>query len=143
MRIKQRPRCFAQLFVISLILTSNSCSSLEPELRKLSENPSTVAVIKDAKGDYWALSASRIKQVNGNKIVVSAGSVVAKGSGTAPAKEIASALIDLRAKSNPGGFGATQTQSSGDSGTVSGSIEVIEKDTEMDVKEIVTTKNSS
>ncbi len=143
MRKKPMPRCLTQSLLLLLIATSNACSNLEPELRKLSDNPSTVVVIRDVKGDYWALSASRIKQISGNKIVISAGSVVAKGSGTAPAKEIASTLIELRSKSNPGGFGATQTQSSGASGTVSASIEVIEKDTEMEVKEIVIKKSSS
>lgn len=143
MRKKQMPRFFTQLFLILLIVAQNACSNLEPELRKLSNNPSTIVVIKDVNGGYWALSASRIKQINKNKIIISEGTVVAKGSGTAPAKEIASALIELRSKSNPGGFGATETQTSSASGEVSGKIEVIEKDMELEVKEIVSKKSSS
>jgi outer membrane murein-binding lipoprotein Lpp len=116
------------------------CSNLEPELRKLASDPSVIIVIQDESDQYWAFSASRIKEVSKNTVTLKEGTVVAKGSGTAPADEIASTLIDLRSKANPGGFGATETNVSGTSGTINAKIDVLAQDVSVSVAKIVSPK---
>ncbi|HEY8204952.1 MAG TPA: hypothetical protein VIF81_09520 [Pyrinomonadaceae bacterium] len=124
------------VFAFSLI----GCSNLEPELRKLASDPSVIIVIQDESDQYWAFSASRIKEVSKNTVTLKQGTVVAKGSGTAPADEIASTLIDLRSKANPGGFGATETNVSGTSGTINAKIDVLAQDVSVSVAKIVSPK---
>ncbi|HEV8589337.1 MAG TPA: hypothetical protein VGQ72_10720 [Pyrinomonadaceae bacterium] len=124
------------VFASSLI----GCSNLEPELKKLASDPSVIIVIQDESDQYWAFSASRIKEVSKNTVTLKEGTVVAKGSGTAPPDEIASTLIDLRSKANPGGFGATETNVSGTSGTINAKIDVLAQDVPVSVAKIVSPK---
>jgi len=124
------------VFAFSLI----GCSNLEPELKKLASDPSVIIVIQDASNQYWAFSASRIKEVNKNTVTLKEGTVVAKGSGTAPPDEIASTLIELRSKANPGGFGATETNVSGTSGSISAKIDVLTQEVSVPVAKIVSPK---
>lgn len=125
------------VFLIASVLILTGCSNLEPELKQLASNPSLTVVVKDRSDVYWAFSASRIKEVSGNKITLKEGTVVAKGSGTAPPDEIARTLIDLRSKANPGGFGATEQNVSGTSGTISAKIEVLAQEASVSVAKIV------
>ena len=124
------------LFTLSLI----GCTNLEPELKKLASNSSLTVVVKDNSDTYWAFSSSRIKDVSGSKVTLKEGTVVAKGTGTAPAEDIAKTLIDLRSKANPGGFGMTETTVSGTSGNISAKIEVLAQETSVSVSQIVSSQ---
>jgi len=139
MRNQRGVRRFSLLMPL-LITLLIGCSNLEPELKKLASNPSLTIVIQDGSDQYWAFSASRIKEVHKNTITLKEGTVVAKGSGTAPPDLIASTLIDLRSKANPGGFGATETNVSGTSGTVNAKIDVLAQEVSISVAKIVSTK---
>ena len=137
MRNKRRFRPFG--WSIPLLIASSfvGCSNLEPELHKLASDPSLTVVVKDESDVYWAFSASSIKDVNKNTITLKEGTVVAKGSGTAPPDEITRVLIDLRSRANPGGFGATETNVSGTSGNISGKIDVLTEQVSVPVARIV------
>ena len=126
--------------VLLIISSLSACSNLEAELKKLASDANLTIVVKDDSDVYWAFSASRIKEVSGNKVTVKEGTVVAKGSGTAPPDQIASALIDLRSKANPGGFGAAETNVSGTSGTINAKIEILAQETHVSVTKIVSSK---
>jgi hypothetical protein len=138
--ITRRLRGFVCVLPFLMMVLLIGCSNLEPELKKLAADPSVIIVIQDEGDQYWAFSASRINEVTRNKITLKEGTVVAKGSGTAPPDEIASTLINLRSKANPGGFGATETNVSGTSGNISAKIEVLEQDASVTVKKIVSPK---
>jgi hypothetical protein len=129
-----------RVFVVLMLLLglcSTACRNLEPELHRATADPTAIIVVKDANGTYWAFVASRIARITGNKITITQGTIVAKGTGTAPAMTIANALVKLRSNANPGGFGMLSTSEKGSDGDVSGKIENMERDVELDVREIV------
>jgi hypothetical protein len=140
MRNKETCSLLAWSLMLSIALSLTACSNLEPELRKLSSNPSLTVVIKDKNDLYWAFSASRIKEIEANKIILKEGSVVAKGSGTAPSNEIADELLKLYAQATPGGFGPLGTTVNGSSGSISAGWEVIREQMTIQVAEIVSPK---
>lgn len=140
MLIARRLRALVCLLPFLMMVFFFGCSNLEPELKRLASDPSLIIVIQDESDQYWAFSASRISEVTKNKITLKEGTVVAKGSGTAPPDEIASTLINLRSKANPGGFGATETTVSGTSGTINAKIDVLAQEVSVLVAKIVSPK---
>jgi hypothetical protein len=138
--IARRLREVACIFPFVMMISLNGCSNLEPELKKLASNSSLTIVVKDSSGTYWAFGAARITNVSGNKVTLKEGTVVAKGTGTASSGQIADTLIDLRSKANAGGFGATETNVSGTSGSISAKIDVLAQETSVSVAEIVSSK---
>jgi len=124
--------------VLLLALGFIACSpNLESDLRKASADPNAVMIVKDRGGEYVAFSAGRIAKIEGNKVTLKAGTLVTKGSGTASKDAIASELRNMRSKANPGGFGATKSTITGTSGSITIENESLEKDTVIDVVEIL------
>jgi hypothetical protein len=132
---------FALLFFILILFSLNSCTSYRLSSFKSSASPSTLVVVKTEKGGYLAFTGACIKKTEGKKVTLKAGSPIASGSGTSTSQKISDALIELMSKSNVGGFGMTSTKTSDQSGDVSGEIYVTDQDLEVDVSEIVDTKN--
>ena len=134
-------RTMCRSLPLFLVTLAGACSTnLEPDLKKLASDPSLVVVVKDTSNAYWAFGSARIREASGNNLTLKEGTIVAKASGTMSAEEIATELIDLRSKASPGGFGATERTTSGDSGTLSAKIEILSTPTTVAVSKIITSK---
>jgi TonB family protein len=128
---------FRILFFLSIASIFACSANLEADLRKASSDPNAVMIVKDRDGNHVAFSAGRIVKIEGNKVTLKAGTLITKGSGTASSDAIARELRTMRSKANPGGFGATESTITGTSGSITIKNEVLEKETTIDVAEIV------
>lgn len=131
------------ILLLLIVASISACSSnLEADLRKASV-ADAVMIVKDREGSYVAFSTGRIAKIAGNRVTLTAGTLITKGSGTASSDDIASELKSMRSKANPGGFGATETTITGTSGNITIKNLVLEKDTEIEVAEILALTGSA
>ena len=105
-----------------VILLSKDCSSTQTQLQEIEKAPSDIAVVKDAKGGYWAFPGSALKLQDKNRITLTGEEKIAYcAEGTGDGKKLADALIGLRRTAvYSGGFGPRSVSSGGATTTVTG-----------------------
>lgn len=111
-----------QAVLCLLVFITGACSSMHSQLQQIANSPSEIAVIKDAKGGYWAFPGSALKLQDKNRIRLAGEERIAYcAEGSGDGEKLASELMDLRKRAvYSGGFGPRSVSSSGATTTVTG-----------------------
>jgi CCR4-NOT transcriptional regulation complex NOT5 subunit len=112
-----------RIFLVVTLAAALSCSSMHGQLREIAQSPSDIAVIKDAKGGYWAFPGSALKLLDKNRIRLTGDQRIAYCAvGSGPGDKLAQELMRLRnTASYSGGFGPRSVSSSGATTTTTSS----------------------
>ena len=115
-------RVMTPLVVCLVVVFALACSSMHSQLQDIAKTPSDIAVIKDAKGGYWAFPGSALKLQDNNRITFTGQEKIAYcAEGSGDGKQLADALMELRRTAvYSGGFGPRSVSSSGATTTVTG-----------------------
>ena len=109
--------------LLFLLVAAVACSSMHSQLQEIAASPSDIAVIKDAKGGYWAFPGSALKLQDKNRIRLTGDQRIAYcAEGSGPGDKLAQELMKLRnTASYSGGFGPRGVSSSGATTTTTSS----------------------
>ena len=112
-----------RISLLFLLVAAVACSSMHSQLQEIAGAPSDIAVIKDAKGGYWAFPGSALKLQDKNRIRLTGDQKIAYcAEGSGPGDKLAEELIRLRnTASYSGGFGPRGVSSSGATTTTTSS----------------------
>lgn len=104
-------RCLLLILVTAICV---SCHSMHSRLQAIAGS-SDIAVIKDAKGGYWAFPGSTMKLLEKNRVKLTGDHKVAYcAEGGGKSEKLAEELMDLRNRASyAGGFGERSVSSSG------------------------------
>lgn len=110
------------LLFLAVTVFAVACSSTHSQLQEIASSPSDIAVVKDAKGGYWAFPGSALKLQDKNRIRLTGQERIAYcAEGSGDGKKLASELMDLRRRAvYSGGFGPRSVSSSGATTTTTG-----------------------
>lgn len=116
-------RKFSQrISVIFLLAGAVACSSTHRQLQEIARSPADIAVIKDAKGGYWAFPGSALKLLDKNRITFTGDQRIAYCAvGSGRGDKLAQELMRLRNTATySGGFGPRGVSNSGATTTTTG-----------------------
>lgn len=107
------------VFLLTVIFVC--CSSMHSKLQAIARSPD-IAVVKDAKGGYWAFPGSAMKLKDKNRVTLAGEQSIAYcAEGSGPREKLAEELMDLRNSATyRGGFGPRSVSSSGATTTTTG-----------------------
>jgi hypothetical protein len=110
------------LTILLLAVLTATCSSTHSQLQQIASAPNDMAVIKDAKGGYWAFPGSALKVLDKNRITLTGDQKIAYcAEGSGGADKLAYELMGLRNRAQySGGFGPRSVSSSGTTTTTTG-----------------------